>query len=164
MLENLAVRIREDLDRENIDLYNNCFDPYPRTNVALITCAAVLAHHGLLDNINYVNLVNVDLSTVPTQHLVSLISNVTRAVIINGVSGCDLCTLIDSVKSEELLIFSQCLGREETQALMRAMESHLKELVLCEVKTPDMEALVKCSRHVNCGLEINLVNVNWHEA
>ena len=51
---------------------------------------------------------------------------------------------------------------------MRAMESHLKELVLVlvlyEVKTLDIEALVKCSRHVNCDLEINLVNVNWHEA
>ena len=46
---------------------------------------------------------------------------------------------------------------------MRAMES-LKELVLIEVKTLDFEALVKCSRHANCGLEINIVNVNWHEA
>ena len=146
MLENLAARVRA-------DLYNVLYWNSATVRLALITCAAALAHHGLLDNIDKVNLIEVDLSTVPTKHLVSLISNVTRLVIINGVSGCDLLTLLDTVKCEELLIFSQCLGREETKALMRAMESRLKELVLYKVETPDMEALVEYSKHVKCCLK-----------
>ena len=145
MLENLAARVRA-------DLYNVLYWNSATVRLALITCAAALAHHGLLDNIDKVNLVEVDLSTVPAQHLVSLISNVTKHVCINGVSGCDLLTLLDSVKCEELLLFSQCLGLEETKALMRAMESHLKELVLCKVETPYMEALVEYSKHVKCYL------------
>ena len=153
MLENLAARVRE-------DLYNDRNDWNSATvRLALITCAAALAHHGLLDNIDKVNLIEVDLSTVPTKHLVSLISNVTRLVIINGVSGCDLLTLLDSVKCEELLIFSQCLGREETKALIQAMKSHLKELVLYEVQAPYIGALIEYSKHVKCYLEIDLKDV-----
>ena len=128
--------------------------------MALITCAAALAHHGLLDNIDCVNLVEVDLSTVPAQHLVSLITNATRLVYINYVSGCNLSTLIDSVKCKELLIFNHCLGREETQALMRAMESCLKWLMLYDVKTLDKETLVEYSRQLKCCLEIDLEIVN----
>ena len=167
MLENLAARIREDLYNDSNDWNND--DPNTSSfRLALITSAAALAHHGLLDNIDCVNLVEVDLSTVPAQHLVSLISNVTRSVLISyNVRGCDLLTLIDSVKSEQLLIFGQSLGREETVALMRAMDSGLERLVLYEVKTRDVggrrrgrrrgrlkEALVEYSRHMKCRLEI----------
>ena len=69
---------------------------YPSLEV--ITCGAALAHHGLLGAVDYVRLHNVDLSTVPAQHLVSLISSVTKAVTIKNVTGCDLVTLIDSLK------------------------------------------------------------------
>ena len=84
MLENLAARVREDLKDNCNDNYNSFI-----VRLALITCAAALAHHGLLDNIDCVNLVEVDLSTVPAQHLVSLISNVTRLVYINYVRNPD---------------------------------------------------------------------------
>ena len=172
MLENLAARIREDLYNDSNDWNNDDPNSAP-FRLALITSAATLAHQGLLDNIGCVSLIEVDLRTVPTQHLVSLISNVTRSVLISyNVRGCDLLTLIDSVKkSEQLLIFGQCLGREETQALMRAMDSGLKRLVLYEVETRDVggrrrvrrrgwrkdawkRALVNYSRLMKCRLEI----------
>ena len=42
---------------------------------------------------------------------------------------------------------------------MRAMESHLKELVLCKVETPYIGALIEYSKHVKCYLEIDLEDV-----
>ena len=151
MLENLAARVREDLENEMIE--NNSV----AVRSALITSAAALAHHGLLGNIDYVVLFEdeVDLSSVPTQHLASLISNVTGQVMISyNLRGCDLLPILESLKCEELHLFSQHLGREETQALMRAMESCLKELVLFCVETPDMEALIEKCGHVKCYLEL----------
>ena len=144
MLENLAARVREDLKDNCNDNYNSFI-----VRLALITCAAALAHHGLLDNIDCVNLVEVDLSTVPAQHLVSLISNVTRLVYINYVIGCDLLTLIDSVKCKVLLLFSQCLGREETKALVRSMESGVERVRLFDVDL-DMETLLEFSGRGKC--------------
>ena len=155
MLENLAARVREDLENDLSDSdYNSV-----AVKSALITSAAALAHHGLLGNIDYVVLFEdeVDLSSVPTQHLASLISNVTGKVMISyNLRGCDLLPILESLKCEELHLFSQHLGREETQALMRAMESCLKHLVLVlyDVKTQDMEALIEKCGHVKCYLEL----------
>ena len=87
----------------------------------------------------------------------SLISIVTRCVHIQKVSGCDLVTILDSVNCGELRIYKQSLGREETEALVQAMESHVKGLVLSDV-TLDIEALNKYSgrgkwRHFVCEEE-----------
>ena len=71
---------------------------------------------------------NVDLTSVPAEHLASLASSVTGRVSIRNVSG-DLVTFLDNVKSEQLVI-RQNLGSEETQALMQAMESRVKEVKL----------------------------------
>ena len=153
MLENLAARVRENLENDLSDSdYNSV-----AVKSALITSAAALAHHGLLGNIDCVELFEdeVDLSSVPTQHLASLISNVTEKVMISyNLRGFDLLPILEGLKCEELHLFSQHLGREETQALMRAMESCLKDLVLFHVETPDMEALIEKCGHVKCYLEI----------
>ena len=155
MLENLAARVREVLENDLSDSNYNSV----AVRSALITSAAALAHHGLLGNIDYVVLFEdeVDLSSVPTQHLASLISNVTGQVMISyKFRGCDLLPILESLKCEELHLFRQHLGREETQALMRAMESCLKDLVLVlyDVETPDMEALIEKCGHVKCYLEL----------
>ena len=165
MLENLTARVREDLEKDLSDSNYNSV----AVKSALITSAAALAHHGLLGNIDCIELWEdeVDLSSVPTRHLASLISNVTGKVMISynirkkkrkkkKERGCDLLPILERLKCEELHLFSQHLGREETQALMRAMESCLKDLVLvhCDVKTPDMEALIEKCGHVKCYLEL----------
>ena len=73
----------------------------------------------------YIKLRDVNLTSVPAEHLASLASSVTGTVDITNVSGCNLVTILDSVKSRALSISSQRLGSEETQALMRAMESRV---------------------------------------
>ena len=64
-----------------------------------IACAASLAHHGLLRSVEDLWLCNVDLTSVPAEHLASLVSIVTWKVYIKNVSGCDLVTILDSVNS-----------------------------------------------------------------
>ena len=100
-----------------------------------ITCAASLAHHGLLGSVKDMSLDDVDLTSVPAEHLASLASSVTGRVYIENVSGCDLVTILDSVKSRVLNISRQRLGSsEETQALVRALESGVETVGLdCSV-------------------------------
>ena len=101
----------------------------------MITCAASLAHHGLLGSVEEIWLCDVDLTSITPEHLASLISSVTGFVIIENVSGCDLVTILDNVKSKVLYIYSQSLGSEETQALLRAKESRVEEVQLIEEVT-----------------------------
>ena len=67
-----------------------------------IACAASLAHHGLLGSISEVWLKDVNLTSVPAQHLASLASYVTKCVTIENVSGCDLVTILDSLNCQVL--------------------------------------------------------------
>ena len=92
-----------------------------------IKYAASLAHQGLLGSFKYHELgLRGDLSSVPAEHLASLVSAVGYSLVINNVGGCDLVTILDSIKCESLsLNIHQSLGSKETQALVRAIESWL---------------------------------------
>ena len=116
----------------------------------LITCAASLAHYGLLGPLEviYLNGNYVDLSTVPLQHLAALVFCVTEHVNICDFNDCDLVTLLDSIKSKSLNIFkSRSLGREETRALVRAMETRVERVGLDSF---DAEALSEYSGQGRC--------------
>ena len=95
--------------------------------------AASLHHHGILiGSVDFMKLdedVDVDLASVPAEHLASLASCVTNDLIINNVSNCDLVSILDSVKCKGLKINRQTLSCEETQALVRAMESRVEVVV-----------------------------------
>ena len=128
-------------------------------NLECLICAAFLAHHIQFIT-SFINLTYVDLSTVPTEHIVSLASSVTRELLIENVTGCDLVTLLDSVNSERLHIKRQRLGREETQALVQAMESRVEKVRLFDVEL-DMETLTKYSGQGLCKV---LDYVTWEMA
>ena len=114
-----------------------------------LTCGASLAHHGLLISVVELRLYYVDLSPVPAQRLASLTSCVTGALLIKNVTGCDLVSLLSSLKCEGF-ISSQSLGREETQALVQAMEAGVKWVMLGGL-TLDMEALAEYSGQGVCS-------------
>ena len=119
------------------------FGRQPWINVFM--CGASLAHHGLLGPVIGLSLADVDLSSVPAQHLVSLVSSVTSCIRIQNVSGCDLASLLSSVKCGQLHITRQSLGREETQALVQAKDSRVKKVKLHKEVTLDIEALAQYS-------------------
>ena len=122
-----------------------------------LMCGASLAHHGLLGYLYDLTLCDVDLSPVPAQHLASLASCATRDLSIVNVTGCDLVSLLSSLKCQGLIITSQSLGREETRALVQAMESGVKWVRLLREVTLDMEALAEYSGQGVCR-EVTLYN------
>ena len=132
----LAVRVKGMLTRGFSDL-------------PVVTCAASLAHHRLLGSVKGIVLRD-DLTSVPAGHLGPLTSSVTGSVYISDVSGCDLVTILDSVQSAGLWITSQSLDREETQALVRAMESRVQQLGLNGGVTLDTGALTSYSGEGEC--------------
>ena len=117
-----------------------------------IITAASLAHHGLLDYVEFLSLEDVDLASIPANHLVALASYVDVGVDINNVSNCDIVSILEIVNCETLVISGQVLSSEETQALVWAMESNVKRLVLGPMGdvSLDIRALTQYSGQGKC--------------
>ena len=121
-------------------------------DIMKVKCAASLAHHGLLDSVAELKLWDVDPSLVPAHHLASLVSCVTSFLSID--TGCDLVNIFSSVsKIETMSIITGYstgigLGREETQALVLAMESSVEGVTL--YGELDTEALAEYSGQGAC--------------
>ena len=122
---------------------------HTRNNLPEITYAASLAHHGLLGPMEKMALWNVDLTSVPADHLASLASGVTEVINIRNVCGCGLVTILDSVKSKELWI-RKSFGREESWALVQAMESRVERIVLHSESTLDLRFLHEYNGQGKC--------------
>ena len=129
--------------------FRNGFNLESRINDLM--CSASLAHNGLLNSVRLMALRDLDLSPVPAQQLASLASCVTSILRIQNVTGCDLVSIISSVKCEFLIIGSQSLGRKETLALVQAMDARVEEVELHGEVTLDIEALSEYSGQGVCG-------------
>ena len=145
VVEKFAARVRKQSFREHS---------------LLITCAASLAYHGLLgrspgehdDATMNLELVDVNLTSVPSEHMTALASWVTVecVVSIDNVFGIDLVSFLTSLKCQCLWINGdQILEREETLALVQAMEAGVESVDLGNV-TLDMETLVTYSGQGRC--------------
>lgn len=129
-----------------------------RLNLSEITNAARLAHHGLLGSVGHLPLrsetwpwENLDLASIPTEQLASLVSCVTERIDIQSVIiNCDIISIFDNVKSNYLNINRQSLSSEQTQALVRAMESGVKCVALSREARLDISALTQYSGQGKC--------------
>ena len=140
-IETLNERIRNVL--ENTDPFGTATDD------RVVMCTASLAHHSLLDSVSYMRL-NDDLCKVPAKHLASLVSRVTNNLLISNVTGCDMVNLFTSLKCKSLAMYRLSLGREETRALVQAMEYQLQSVTIFDEVTLDIEALVEYSGQGEC--------------
>ena len=138
LIQTLSKRVRESFNRRR------------RFMEAELKCGASLAQHGLLDSVDELVLSDVDLSTVTAEQLTALVSSVTLCLYIANVSGCDLTSILTSLKCQSLDIRSQIhsLDREGTLALVRALEYGVNEVTLEEL---EMEALTTYSGKGVCG-------------
>ena len=120
-----------------------------------LRCGSSLSHHGLLGSVNGRRMHNVDLSPVPAQPLLASLALCVTYIyilIIENVSGCcDMVSLFTSLKYKEFEIWNQ---REETRALVEAMESGVKKVVLwsevtlewvCREVDPESPAVARSS-------------------
>ena len=138
---------------------------FDSNDVRVITYAACLAHQGLLNfKDKMLMLENVDLSSIPGEQMTSLASCVTR-INIKNVSGCDLSNIFKGLQRSSkiyyLNISQHSLGREETQALVQVMESHVQKVTLGElgeVKLDIKTLLTEYSGQGKCR------DIRYHEA
>ena len=116
-----------------------------------IVSAAGLAQHGLLGSLKQLRLVNVDLASVPSESLASLTSCAVSRLIISSISNCDLSLILDNSKGYVSLT-NQNLSNQETQALVRAMESNIETVVLGfeDEVSLDITALTQYSGRGTC--------------
>ena len=82
---------------------------------------AILAHHGILISVQKLYIYE-DLASV--KHLASLASCVTGSVFIDHENS-ELITILDNIQCEHVEI-NQSVNYQETQALVRAMESRVE--------------------------------------
>ena len=127
--------------------------PTPRE----VACAGILAHKGLLSPVEWLMLRDVNLASIPAEHMGSLVSYVTEKVDIHPDAICDLVTILDSVNiSGVLFVGRRTLSNDETQALVRALETRVKTVVLEFKLTAEVFAMYsglgKC-RSVKCWFD-----------
>ena len=136
VFESLAERVRENIMKKS----------YIRStsNVSLsrVTCTASLVHHGLWTSVKRLWLCDVDLTSVPAEHLVSLVSSVTGQILISNLNGFDLVNILDGVKTKGFGIKCQSLCSEQTKALDKL---HLDDEV-----TLDIRVLIECNGQEKC--------------
>ena len=112
-------------------------DPFNWINgltLELVTAAARLAHYGQLE-LDHLSGRFKNLSTVPGEHLCSLVSSVRNTFRIQTIGGCDLIKIIDSIKCYKLGIFNLKLDREATEAVVRAIDTRIQlaEISVCKM-------------------------------
>ena len=112
------------------DIRKKCWTHYYTLDPSKIVTAASLAHHGILESVKKMEFFEVDLASVPAEHLASLASCVMVHVVIGKVRNCDIISILDNLKCVRLSIHSQSLSIEETLALVRAMESGVEKVFL----------------------------------
>ena len=114
-----------------------------------IITAASLAQHGFLRSVEEMRLSNVDLASVPAEHMASLAACVTKGVVIWNVHNCDLVNILENLKCRHCEIFYQSLNREESMALVGALETNVREFV-CGAVILNITALTKYSGQGLC--------------
>ena len=112
--------------------------------------ASFLAHHGLLGSVARMVLRDVDLASVPAEHLASLASCVLGTVRITGICNCDLIPILDNLKCYMTIVSQSRLSCDETRALVRSLESRVKSVQLWGEVSLDIGALVQYSGWGEC--------------
>ena len=115
-----------------------------------ITTAARLAHLGEFGSVKELRLNDGNLTSIPAEHLASLVSCVTSRVYISDIRNNDLISILNHLKCEYLNINNQRLGRYETQALVRAMQASVRTVSLGKQVILDIEALTQYGGQGQC--------------
>ena len=123
-------------------------------SLSKLQCAAALATLGHITQVSLrlssLRLYNLDISLVPAEDLVSLVKcQRSGPVSINGVTG-DLSPVLSSVQCCVLLITNTSLSTSDTQQLVAAMDTRVKEVTLESGNTLDIETLAQYNGMGEC--------------
>ena len=107
-----------------------------------VTYAASLARQGYLTSVRSLALVDVDITGVPTENMAKLLECVTESVYIENLRG-DVTLVFSNINCLVLVIDKMSLSSLDTQALVSAMDTRVKEVNLYEGVTLDLETLTQ---------------------
>ena len=118
-------------------------------SLPLLQSAANLATKGYITQVASLHFDNLDISLVTPEDMASLVKCVSDNVAIMRVHG-DLTPVLSNVKCTELKIINRSLTTNDTQNLLAAMDTRVKEVVLGAVVTLDMETLAQYDGKGEC--------------
>ena len=143
VITNMADKIAESLDNGTLP------------SLLKLQCAASLATHGYVTQLEMLRLCDLDTSLVPAEDLRSLVT-CSGWVLIYNVTG-DLSPMFSSVQWRRITIFNTSLSTADTRALVAAMDTRVKRVMLGGDGTLDMEKLAhydgtgECEQVELCG-------------
>ena len=153
-VENLAAEIQDEIEAEI---------PTPLlSQISTIAYLAYQAHQpsqnipneqwhctaALLCSLGRLALQDVDLASVAAEHLASLAICIDSELQIINVRTAT--PILDNIECKFLVIRNQSLGIEETQSLVRAMESRVQEVELHDGVSLNLTTLTQYSGHGKC--------------
>ena len=132
-VERLANRIRAKIeDNSGSITVSNSQDSKYMSLQELVRTASLI-HRGMLGEVSCERLclADVNLSTIFSQHLGSLAASVTDQVFFGGnIIIPHLGVFLDKVKCDKLTFLSQTFNTEETLAMVRAMQTRVRIVIL----------------------------------
>jgi len=156
---NLQMHDPEEIE-EIHELYKNSRDK--------ILSLASFAYHGVLQQVSELSLCRegggvVDLGFVPTDHLRTLIPCVKERIDMGNVTGYDVTSFLDSVNCTNLLL-KPTLNQEETDALVRAMNTRVDHVSLADLGSLsfDVDTLRSLTKYKGDG-KCSTINCFWYE-
>ena len=129
-----------DTVQSKADKIAKMFVSTPGPTISVVSSAASFCFHGYITEVRYLILKEVDVSSIPADHLSALSSSITHLLYIDNVEG-DIAPLLD-VKIGNLSISNMELSVGDTLSMVSAMKN-IKTLWLgyCGLVTLDMETL-----------------------
>ena len=118
-------------------------------SLSVVQCGAALASQGYIPLLERLWLYNLDTSLVPASDLSSLVKCVTNLFGINNVTG-DLAPVLSNLQCRMLYIFNTSLTTADTQQLVAAMDTRVKEVTLESGITLDIETLAQYNGMGEC--------------
>ena len=115
--------------------------------------AALLAWEGHLTSVEYMAIVNINITDIPRDHMEKLASIVTEAVsIVNMTHADQLGGILASVQCPVLMLYKMEMSEAETRALVTAMRDRVQRVWLVYGVTLVIEELTQYDGQGRCSV------------
>ena len=119
------------------------YHAYYRLTLTIVACAAALATHDYITELDNLFLHNLNLNSIPIQNLTNLVNSVRGKLSIRMISCSRIDLVLRSIRSKTLCIGDICLGTANTKELLAIMTSHVESLELLQGTVMNIGALTR---------------------
>ena len=116
---------------------------YYRLTLTIVACAAALATHDYITELEDLWLHNLNLNSIPIQNLTNLVNSVRGKLSIRMISCSRIDLVLRSIRSKTLCIGDVRLDTANTKELLAIMTSHVESLELFQGIVMDIDTLTR---------------------